>query len=146
MIWTPRATVAAVIEKDQQFLVVEELIDGKPTLNQPAGHLEHGESLIEAVIRETQEETAWQFKPTALVGIYRWIHPDTQDTFLRFCFTGDVLEHDEDQALDDDIEQCLWLTKEQLVAKADEMRSPLVLDCFNDYLDGQRYPLSLLHN
>lgn len=146
MIWTPRATVAAVIEKNQHFLVVEELIEGKPTFNQPAGHLEADESLIDAVIRETQEETAWQFKPTALVGIYRWVHPQSDDTFLRFCFTGDIDNHDAEQALDTDIVQCHWLNKEQLFAKADAMRSPLVLDCFQDYLDGQRYPLSLLHN
>jgi ADP-ribose pyrophosphatase YjhB (NUDIX family) len=146
MIWTPRTTVAAVIENNQQFLVVEELINGKLTLNQPAGHLEHGESLIEAVIRETREETAWQFIPSALVGIYRWIHPQTQDTFLRFCFTGNLGEHDAKQALDKDIERCFWLSKEQLFTKADKMRSPLVLDCFKDYLDGQRYPLSLLHS
>lgn len=116
------------------------------TLNQPAGHLESGESLIDAVIRETKEETAWSFNPTELVGIYRWQHPVNDETYMRFCFTGEVEEHDENQALDDDIHQALWLSKQDLLAQQDNFRSPLVLDCFNDYLNGQRYPLTILHN
>ena len=116
------------------------------TLNQPAGHLESGESLIDAVIRETQEETAWQFEPRELIGIYRWQHPETQDTYIRYCFTGVVTNHKPDQKLDDDIHQALWLNKQQLLARQADFRSPLVLDCLNDYLAGQRYPLSLLRN
>ncbi len=116
------------------------------TLNQPAGHLESGESLIEAVIRETQEETAWLFKPTALVGIYRWQHPVNNDTYIRYCFTGDVIQFDAEQELDPDIHQAFWLNQKQLQRRQLEMRSPLVMDCFNDYLAGQRYPLTLLHN
>lgn len=116
------------------------------TLNQPAGHLESGESLIDAVIRETQEETAWQFQPTALVGIYRWQHPQSQETYMRYCFTGEVLEHDANQALDDDIHAACWLNQKQLMKRKNEFRSPLVLDCLNDYLNGERYPLTLLHN
>lgn len=116
------------------------------TLNQPAGHLESGESLIDAAIRETQEETAWQFKPTALVGIYRWQHPKNGETYMRFCFTGDVTQHDPTQALDADIHQTLWLTQQEMLARQAEFRSPLVLDCMNDYLAGHRYPLTLLKN
>lgn len=116
------------------------------TLNQPAGHLESGESLIEAVIRETQEETAWAFNPSSLVGIYRWQHPKSDDTYMRFCFTGEVKDHDEHQTLDADIHQALWLSKDEIMARQDDFRSPLVLDCLNDYLNGQRYPLTLLHN
>ncbi|MBE0440063.1 MAG: NUDIX hydrolase [Gammaproteobacteria bacterium] len=126
--------------------MVEEIIDGKITLNQPAGHLESGESLIEAVIRETQEETAWQFKPTALIGIYRWQHPVNGDTYMRFCFTGDAIQYNANQSLDDDIENAVWLNQKQVMTRQSEFRSPLVLDCINDYLSGQRYPLTLLHN
>jgi len=116
------------------------------TLNQPAGHLESGESLIDAVIRETNEETAWQFEPTHLVGIYRWQHPKNKDTYIRYCFTGTATNHDPNQKLDDDIHQALWLNKQQLLVRQADFRSPLVLDCLNDYLAGQRYPLTLLHN
>lgn len=116
------------------------------TLNQPAGHLESNESLIDAVIRETKEETAWSFKPTDVVGIYRWQHPDSGDTYIRFCFTGMLNEHDASQALDEDIHQALWLSQQDLLARQGDFRSPLVLDCFNDYLNGQRYPLTILHN
>jgi len=116
------------------------------TLNQPAGHLESGESLIDAVIRETSEETAWQFEPTALIGIYRWQHPDSNDTYIRYCFSGIASDHDANQKLDDDIHQALWLNKQQLLARQADFRSPLVLDCLNDYLAGQHYPLTLLRN
>lgn len=116
------------------------------TLNQPAGHLESGESLIDAAIRETQEETAWQFKPTAIIGIYRWQHPTNGETYMRYCFTGEAVHHDPEQLLDADIHQAVWLTKQDLLARQDAFRSPLVLDCFNDYLAGQRYPLTLLKN
>lgn len=135
-----------MIEKNDRFLLVEELIDGKMTLNQPAGHLEPDESLIEAAIRETQEETAWQFQPTAIVGIYRWQHPKNGETYMRYCFTGDVTQHDPTQALDADIHQAVWLTKQEFLTRQDSFRSPLVLDCFNDYLAGHRYPLTLLKN
>ncbi len=114
-------------------------------LNQPAGHLEHGESLIDAVIRETQEETAWLFKPTALVGIYRWI-AKSNDTYMRFCFTGEAVKHFENQALDADIHQAVWLTAKQIRTRRTEFRSPLVLDCLEDYILGRRYPLELLVN
>jgi 8-oxo-dGTP pyrophosphatase MutT (NUDIX family) len=121
------------------------MINGKMTLNQPAGHLENNESLIDAVIRETQEETAWQFEPRDIVGIYRWQVPQG-DTYIRYCFSGDLIQHDEHQALDPDIHQALWLSQTEFKARLADIRSPLVSDCLADYLAGQRYPLSLLHN
>ena len=145
MIWTPRTTVAAVIEQDNQFLMVEEEINGRLMLNQPAGHLEHGEGVITAVIRETQEETAWTVKPTALVGIYRWIAPN-QTTFMRYCFTADAVAHDAAQILDTDITRALWLSAAEIEVRQADLRSPLVLDCLRDYQAGRRYPLSLLVN
>ncbi len=116
------------------------------TLNQPAGHLESDESLIDAVIRETQEETAWTFEPKEIVGIYRWQHEKSGETYIRYCFTGEVTQHDETQALDADIHAACWLNQTELMNRLNEFRSPLVLDCFNDYLNGERYPLTLLHN
>lgn len=146
MIWKPRTTVAAVVEQNNRFLLVEEEINGNMTLNQPAGHLEPGESLLEAVIRETQEETAWQFEPEALVGIYRWIHPVKGDTYIRYCFCGHVTQHDPEQELDGDIHRALWLTLDEIKSRQTAHRSPLVLSCFEDYLAGHRYSLDLLRN
>ena len=144
MIWTPRTTVAAVIEQDQQFLMVEEYIGKVLTLSQPAGHLEAEESLIDAVIRETYEETAYHFTPTALIGIYRW--QGKQDTYIRYCFTGDIIRHDPHQSLDPDIHQAIWLDKASIESRQHCYRSPLVGQCLQHYLAGRRYPLSLLVN
>ena len=121
--------------------MVEEEADGQTVINQPAGHLESGESLVAATIRETLEETAWRLTPTALTGIYRWRHPDKGITFLRFCFTGEVDGHDPGRALDDGILGTHWLSREELAAR--QLRSPMVLRCVDDYLAGRRYPLEL---
>ncbi|GAB7127430.1 NUDIX hydrolase [Silvimonas sp. JCM 19000] len=143
----PNTTVAAVIERDGRFLVVEEMIAGQLRLNQPAGHLEQGESLIDAVIRETLEETAHHFVPTALTGIYQWSPPERPElTYLRFTFTGEITGFDAERALDDGIVRAVWLTPEELAARAHEHRSPLLNGCIRDYQAGQRYALSLLHD
>jgi len=123
--------------------MVEELIEGKTVLNQPAGHLEAGESFIEAVIRETQEETAWRFSPEALTGIYRWLHPENGETFLRYCYSGSVSAQQSQQALDEGIIRSLWLSRAQLTRQTN-LRSPLVLHSIDDYLAGQHYPLTLI--
>ena len=146
MIWKPRATVAAVVEHDNRFLLVEEKINGKMTLNQPAGHLEPNESLIDAVIRETREETAWLFHPEALIGIYRWVHPIKGETYIRYTFSGSVSDHRPEQPLDTDISQALWLSIDEIKARQADLRSTLVMDCFNDYLAGHRFPLTILRN
>jgi len=144
--WTPRATVAAVVEQAGRFLMVEEQADGALRLNQPAGHLEDGESLMEAVIRETLEETAWHFRPDALVGIYRWRHGLSGETYLRFAFSGTVHDQQAGRPLDPDILRSLWLEHAELRAQASHLRSPLVLRCVEDYLAGRRYPLELLQD
>jgi len=144
MIWKPHATVAAVIEQDGRFLMVEEKSEGRIVLNQPAGHLDPDESLIEAVIRETREETAWRFQPQAITGIYRWKQPNTERTFLRVTFCGQVDDLRSEQALDKGIIRALWMSREQLIEYQQQLRSPLVMRCIDDYLSNTRYPLELL--
>lgn len=143
MIWTPHITVAAVIEDAGRYLLVEEQGGGGVVYNQPAGHIEPGEGLIEAVIRETREETAWGFRPTALVGVYRWVHPDSDTTYLRFCFAGECYDHDPHRQLDTGIIRTWWLSREELDEIAGRLRSPLVTRCIDDYRLGRRYPLEL---
>lgn len=142
MIWKPNVTVAAVVERDGRFLFVEERIEAQLLLNQPAGHLEPGESLLEAVKRETREETAWDFEPQALLGVYRWRTPDRATTYLRFAFSGAVRNHHSDQPLDDTIQRVIWIRPEAL--RNHRLRSPLVMRCVDDYQRGCGYPLSLL--
>ncbi len=141
MAFNPEVTVAAVVERDSRFLLVEERISGRLVLNQPAGHLEDRETLLDAAIRETREETAWRFVPSALVGTYLWRSPDAGRTFLRFAFCGPVDDFREGQALDAGIVRTVWLTHEQLLAQQARLRSPLVLRCIDDYLLGRRQPL-----
>ena len=143
MNWPLHVTVAAVVERAGRFLLVQESIRGNSVINQPAGHLEQHESLMDAVVRETLEETAWHFQPDALVGIYRWMSPKG-DTFLRFCFTGNLLHEEQGRALDHGIERVLWLERTELQQRGHELRSPLVLQCIDDYLAGVRIGLSAI--
>jgi 8-oxo-dGTP pyrophosphatase MutT (NUDIX family) len=137
----PEVTVAAIVEQDGRFLIVEERIAGRLVLNQPAGHLEDAETLVEAVVREAREETAWRFKPDAMVGTYLWRNPDNGRSYLRFAFCGSVDDFHPQQALDTGIVRAVWLTHEQLRAQPHRLRSPLVLRCIDDYLRGQRQAL-----
>ncbi len=146
MVWKPHVTVAAVAQRHGQFLFVEERVGGELVINQPAGHLEPGENLIEAVVRETLEETAWRFEPEALVGIYLWRQPQNSSTFLRFSFAGRVSGHDTSLDLDDGIERALWLTRDQLISQQPRLRSPMVLRGVDDFLAGQRIPLAVLES
>lgn len=142
--WSPDVTVAAIIASDNRFLLVEETIDGSRLINQPAGHLEEGESLVEAVSRETLEETGWAFRPEALVGIYRWIHPKKKITYLRFAFCGTLGTRRFESPPDKTIEALCWLTREEILTRQSELRSPQVLTGIDHYLSGQRWPLALL--
>ena len=144
MIWKPNVVVAAIVERDGKFLLVEEHADGKLVLNQPAGHLDEGESLLDAVVRETLEETAWHFVPEALLGVYRWRHLGKSITYLRFAFIGHVTRHDAERRLDHDIVRALWLSPGEIRAERSRHRSPQVTRCLDDYLAGKRYPLELL--
>ena len=143
MIWKPSVTVAAVIERGGRFLFVEERIDGRLVLNQPAGHLDPDESLVAACRREVLEETAHDFEPRALVGVYRWHYAPKDVTFLRFCFAGDVGALHKGRKLDEGIVAAHWLTPAELEARKSEHRSPLVAKCVADFLAGRRYPLDL---
>jgi ADP-ribose pyrophosphatase YjhB (NUDIX family) len=145
MSWSPHVTVAAIIERQGRFLMVEEHTNDGIRLNQPAGHLEAGESLLHAVVRETREETAQHFRPRHLVGVYRWQLPPGGITYLRFCFAGDGGGEIHGQALDSEILATHWLSREQVAARRAELRSPLVLRCIDDWCSGQRHPLKLLH-
>ena len=150
-IWKPSVTVAAIIARhfdgDQQFLMIEEETAEGVRINQPAGHLDPNESLQQAVIRETLEETAHDFAPTELIGNYlsRYVSPTTGEevTYLRFAFTGELGQQHQ-QELDHGILRTLWMTPAELRASQERHRSPLVMQCVDDYLQGKRAPLSLL--
>ena len=144
MVWKPNVTVAAVIARDGRFLLVEEQTERGALYNQPAGHLEPGESLVEGAIRETLEETAHHFVPRALLGVYHYHHPPAGVTYLRFAFAGEVTGCDENRALDAGIIRAAWLTPAEVRACGDRHRTPLVGRCVDDYLAGRRYPLELL--
>ncbi len=144
MVWKPHSTVAAVIERDNKFLMVEELIDGQPVLNQPAGHLEDSESMLQAIVREVKEETAWDFTPRGIVGVYRWRHPAKLHTYMRTSFFGEVGNHDSSQKLDSVIISADWYNRSELENM--NLRSPMVLRNIDDYLSGKNHPLELLQD
>lgn len=145
-IWKPNVTVAAVVERDGRFLVVEEHTDSGLRINQPAGHLDENESLVAACVREALEETAHQVVPQFLLGIYQWQRPAGDITYLRFAFGAQVVGFDAGLSLDRGIVRALWLTPLELEACQDMHRSPLVLQCVRDYVAGRRYPLELIRH
>lgn len=143
-VWKPNVTVAAIVEREGRFLLVEEETDDGLMLNQPAGHLEANESLVEGAARETLEETAYGFTPEYLVGVYSWRRPDRNVTYLRFAFAGRLGTHHPERGLDTGIVRALWLTAEEVRASRNRHRSPLVVRCMEDYQRGARIPLDLL--
>ncbi len=144
-VWTPRVTVAAIVNNGDQFLLVKEKSSGRVVYNQPAGHLEDDETLIDAIKREMLEETGTDFTPTALIGIYRWRQAAKQRTYLRFLFTGKISTN-RLKPQDNDILEALWLSKAQIEALSEQLRSPQVLRGINDYCNGIRYNLDILGN
>ena len=147
-IWRPSVTVAAIMERDGHFLLIEEETSDGIRLNQPAGHLDPLETLEQAVVREVMEETAHEFTPHALVGMYmsryRSARRGTDVTYLRFTFCGEAGER-HDKPLDAGIIRTLWMTRDEMAACQERHRSPLMLQCVDDYLAGKRAPLDLLH-
>ena len=145
MIWRPELAAAAIVQRDHRFLIVEEHIRGASVFNQPAGHVNDGESIIDAVVRETLEETAWHFVPRALLGIYLWRNPANGHSILRMAIIGDVTTHDPSRKLDAPVVAAHWMERETLLAQSGKLRSPLVMRCIDDYLAGQRHDLAALN-
>jgi 8-oxo-dGTP pyrophosphatase MutT (NUDIX family) len=147
--WKPHVTVAAIIEKDGRYLLIEEHTQEGLRLNNPAGHLDPGESPADGCAREALEETAHPFTPTALVGIYlsRFQRPTTGEdiTYLRMAFCGEIGVLQPHLNLDEGIVRTLWMTPDEVRASADRHRSPLVLQCIEDHLAGQRFALNVIH-
>lgn len=146
MVWKPNVTVAAVAERAGRFLLVEEETERGRLYNQPAGHLDPGESLIQAVVREALEETAYAFEPSGLLGVYQYQSEADAVTYLRFAFAGKMGAHDPRRPLDHGILRTVWLSVDEIRSEAARHRSPLVMRCIEDYLAGRRYPLDVLHH
>ncbi|CAN7430122.1 NUDIX hydrolase [Aquipseudomonas alcaligenes] len=146
MRFTPHVTVATLVEDQGRFLMVEEISDGRAVLNQPAGHLEADESLIQAALRETLEETGWEVELTAVTGIYLYTAPSNGVTYQRVCFAARPLRHHPERELDTGIIGPRWLTRDELLAHREQWRSPLIIRCIDDYLAGERFPLSLIRD
>lgn len=142
--WKPDVTVAAIVERDGRFLFVEERVRGALVLNQPAGHLETGESILAATVRETLEETAWQVEPIGLVGLYQWTSPRDGMTFLRVALAARPIAHDAARTLDEGIERAVWLPADALATHPVPSRSPLVQHCLRDFLSRGAAPLDHL--
>ncbi len=140
-VWKPNVTVAALVQREGRFLLVEEETSEGIRLNQPAGHLEPGESLVQAAVRECLEETGYHFHPQHLVGIYQWPRPDGSITYLRFAFLGELRGYEPERPLDAGIIGPRWLTWDELQAQPERLRSPLVPRCIEDCLAGRRMPL-----
>jgi len=145
-VWRPDVTVACIVRRGTRFLLVEEQVRGELVINQPAGHLEPGESLAEAALRETLEESGWTVQLTGLVGIYQWTNPRHDSHFLRFTFAAEALVHDPARPLDAGIVRTVWMTREEIAAAAARLRSPMVLRGVDDFLAGRLQPLDSLVN
>lgn len=141
----PHITVATLVEDSGRFLLVREQKNGKLVLNQPAGHVEANESLVQAAFRETLEESAWQVDITDYLGLYIYQPRLGRGVFYRHCFVAKPLKHDPGLKLDTGIVEALWLTADEIAARSDEHRSPLLQQCLNDYLSGRRLPLDTIY-
>jgi ADP-ribose pyrophosphatase YjhB (NUDIX family) len=144
--WYPHVTVATVVEKNGKFLLVREISDGLEVYNQPAGHLEAGETLVAAAVRETQEETGWLVEPQSVLALSLYTAPANGATYLRTTFIATPVHKLEDAELDADIIEAVWLTKDEIVARKSQLRSPLVLDDIERFGTGERFPLELIRH
>jgi ADP-ribose pyrophosphatase YjhB (NUDIX family) len=142
-VWRPHVTVASVVPREGRFLLVEEDVRGRIVLNQPAGHLEPDESLHDAAVRETLEETAWEVALTCLLGVQQWSSPSGRQ-FVRFTFGAEPLRHDPAHPLDSGILRALWLDRDEIAAAGERLRSPMVLASVDDWIDGRHLPLDAI--
>ena len=136
--WLPRVTVATIVEDRGKFLMVEEEIYGEKILNQPAGHLEPGETLIEAAVRETREETGWLVKIDHLIEFSQWTSSNSNNHYLRSCFAATKVKFDPNQVLDDGIIRAIWMTRDEVAENANRLRSPLVLHHIDLHINGKK--------
>tara|TARA_B100001778_G_C18501101_1_gene589730 strand:- start:357 stop:809 length:453 start_codon:yes stop_codon:yes gene_type:complete len=146
MPWVPHITVASIVEKNDNYLFVEEFVDNNKVLNQPAGHLEEHETLEEGCVRETLEETAYLVEVDYLIGIYQERKKNSLDMWLRFCFKCNIINEYKDKSLDKNIIRKLWLSKNEIKSSNISLRSDMVLKCINDYEQGNKYPKEILRN
>ena len=142
--WYPHLTVATIVEKSGKFLIVKELSDGKVVLNQPAGHVDEGETLLEAALRETLEETGWHVTIDSLIGFYMYTSPGNGVTYFRALFKSTAVEEVPDFKLDEGIIEAQWLSLDEIRQQASILRSPMVLQCVEDYLSGKKLPLDCI--
>jgi 8-oxo-dGTP pyrophosphatase MutT (NUDIX family) len=145
MNWFPHTTVATIVEQNGRFLMVEEKEQGQTVFNQPAGHLDENETLFDAALRETLEETAWHVELRAYLGTYQYLSPANNVTYVRHCFIANPLSHDASRSLDPDIVGTHWLSADTILAEDFQARSPIVRKVIEDYLKGQHYPLSVIY-
>ena len=145
--WFPHATVATIVEKEGKFLLVEELINGTElVLNQPAGHVENNETFFQAALRETYEETGWKVELESVLGLYVYRVPERDLTFHRVTCIARAVDFDPSLTLDEGIVRALWMTRDQIAAAKERLRSHLVLECVDDYLNGKQFPLSMIQD
>ena len=144
MRFTPHVTVATIVENQGRFLTVEEMADDRAVFNQPAGHLEADESLIQAALRETREETGWEVELTGVIGIYLYTAPSNGITYQRVCFSAKPLRQIAGSVLDHGIIGARWMTRQELAENSERLRSPLVLRCVDDFLIGDPFPLAVI--
>jgi 8-oxo-dGTP pyrophosphatase MutT (NUDIX family) len=145
MLWLPHSSVATIVEKDGRFLMVEERDGERVVFNQPAGHLDEGETLFTAAVRETLEETGWEVELTAFIGLYHYPAPNGV-TYIRHCFAATPLKHHAERPLDTPILAMHWLKADTILSSSFAARSPIVCRCLRDYLSGARYPLLLIYH
>ncbi|MFZ2236218.1 MAG: NUDIX hydrolase [Dokdonella sp.] len=144
VIWCPHVTVATVVPREGRFLLVEETVRGQLVLNQPAGHLDPDETLQDAAVRETLEETGWDVALTGLLAVQQWTSVSSGDQFIRFTFAAQPLFHHPERTLDDGIVRALWLSRDEITASKERLRSPMVLASVDDFLGGVRLPLDAI--
>lgn len=145
-VWRPHVTVATIVPRDGRFLLVEENVHGRLVINQPAGHLEPGETLAEAAVRETLEETGWDVEIESLLGVQQWTSSASGSHFVRFTFCARAQQHHSARVLDDGIVRTLWLERDEIEQARERLRSPLVLNSVDDFISGRRLPLDAIRS